>query len=171
MGATIGGWTTTSAHTGGDPARGLRLSGFVDCASGRNSRLRLEAAFVQAGFLRDFPAQPNRHVTENSLEFGVHAFSHPISGTSLRVFAGPLLTAGLGCGTDGSNASGGRVPCGELGLDDGGSVRIGGVVGVHGAWSRTRQITLDLHAQGNTVAAARGRGAMIAMSVGVRLPR
>lgn len=159
----------TGAKAGNDPASGFRLSGSYDRPFQMNARWRIEAAFVQAWFTRDFPDKPNRHVTENSIELGVHLVSRPLGNSAFRAFIGPVISVGIGCGTDGFNDSNGRVACdGDVGD---GTTRVGAALGLHGERGSANRFTLDLQGQGNTVAAARGRGAVIAVTFGLRLPR
>lgn len=169
FGAAFGGWVTTAAGPENDPARGFRLSGSYDRPFRTAARWRFEAAFVQAGFTRDFPTRPNRHVTENSLELTTHLMSAPAGTSRLRAFIGPVLSVGIGCGTDGENDSNGRVACDGDGGD--GNVRVGAAAGLHTEWGSTRQFTLELQCQGNTIAAARGKGPVIVLSAGLRVPR
>ena len=169
FGVAFGGWVTTAAGPENDPARGFRLSGSYDRPFRTAARWRFEAAFVQAGFTRDFPTRPNRHVTENSLEVTTHLMSAPAGMSRLRAFIGPVLSVGIGCGTDGENDSNGRVACDGDGGD--GNVRVGAAAGLHTEWGNTRQFTLDLQCQGNTIAAARGKGPVVVLSAGLRVPR
>lgn len=170
-GGALGGWITTSARPEDDPAKGFRLSGYVDRAWQRGGRLRFEGAFTQAGFTRDFPSRANRHVTENSIEIAVHAMSRPLGASKVRAFVGPVFSIGIGCGTDGSNDSNGRVPCNESGLGNDGDTRLGAALGLHSELGATRRLTADLRAQMNTIATSRGRGLVICLSVGLRLPK
>ncbi len=169
LGASFGGWMTTSAKEGNDPVSGFRLGGSYDRPFQTSARWRIEAAFVQAGFTRDFPLKPNRHVTENSLELAAHWMSAALGTARVRVFIGPVLTVGIGCGTDGSNDPNGRIACdGDAGD---GTTRVGAAVGLHAEWGSTRQFTLDLQGQGNTIAAARGQGPAVFVGIGIRFPR
>ncbi|MHB8839337.1 MAG: hypothetical protein ACYC7F_10330 [Gemmatimonadaceae bacterium] len=171
FGAALGGWSTTGARPEDDPAKGLRLSGYFDRAWQQHARLRFEGAFTQAGFTRDFPARLNRHVSENSIELAVHAMSRPLGTMKLRAFAGPVISVGIGCGTDGENDSNGRVGCDESGIGNDGNTRVGGALGFHGELGAAGRLTFDLRAQANTIAAARGRGAAVSLSLGFRTPR
>lgn len=169
FGASFGGWMTTGAKEGNDPARGFRLNGSYDHPFQANARWRVEGAFVQAGFTRDFPVMPNRHVTENSLELAAHWMSSAVGAARVRAFIGPLLSVGIGCGTDGSNDENGRIACdGDAGD---GQVRVGAALGLHAEWGSTRQFTVDLQGQGSTIAATRGNGPVIVLGAGLRLPR
>jgi hypothetical protein len=169
FGAAFGGWATTGAGPENDPARGFRLSGSYDRPFRTAARWRIEGAFVQAGFTRDFPTRPNRHVTENSLEVSTHLMSASAGNSRLRAFIGPVLSVGIGCGTDGENDSNGRVACDGDGGD--GNMRVGAAAGLHAEWGNARQFTLELQGQGNTIAAARGKGPVIVLSAGLRVPR
>jgi len=169
LGGAFGGWATTGARPENEVAKGFRLSVALDRPWLGEARWRVEGAFMQAGFTRDFPLRPNQHVTENSIELAVHVMSRPLGGSSFRAFVGPVVSVGIGCGTDGFNDSNGRVACDGDGGD--GTTRVGAVLGVHGEWGRANQFTLDLQGQANTVAAARGKGAVIAATLGLRLPR
>ncbi len=169
FGASFGGWMTTGAKEGNDPATGFRLSGSYDRPFQANARWRIEGAFVQAGFTRDFPSKPNRHVTENSLELAAHWMSPAVGVARVRAFLGPVLTVGIGCGTDGSNDANGRIACNGDGGD--GTARVGVALGLHAEWGSARQFTLSLQGQGNTVAAARGKGPAMFMGFGIRFPR
>jgi hypothetical protein len=169
FGASFGGWMTASAKEGNDPARGFRLSASYDRPFHASARWRLEGAFAQAGFTRDFPSAPNRHVTENSLELAGHVMSRPLGGRKIRAFLGPVTSVGIGCGTDGQNDTNGRIACdGDAGD---GTVRFGVAVGLHAEWGSTRQFTLELQGQGNTIATARGKGPAIVLSAGLTVPR
>lgn len=167
----FGGWVTTGARAENDPAKGFRVSASYDRPWQLAARVRVEGAFVQAGFTRDFPLRPNQLVTENSLEFGVHLMSRPLGASRFRAFAGPVVSVGIGCGTDGFNDSNGRVGCNESGVGNDGDTRIGGAMGLHGEFGATRHLTLDLRAQANTIASSRGRGPAITVAVGLRQPR
>lgn len=169
FGASFGSWMTTGAKEGNDPARGFRLSGSYDQPFQTNARWRLEGAFLQAGFTRDFPLKPNRHVTENSLELAAHWMSSAVGAARVRAFLGPVLTVGIGCGTDGSNDDNGRIACDGDSGD--GTTRVGAALGLHAEWGTAQQFTVNLQGQGNTVAATRGRGPVIAVTCGIRLPR
>lgn len=171
IGAALGGWSTTGARPADDPARGLRLSGIYDRPWHATARWRVEGAFVQAGFTRDFPTRPNRHVTENSLEFGAHLMSRPIGTTQIRAFAGPVVAVGIGCGTDGENDSNGRISCSDFGLGNSGELRLGAALGAHSELGESRRLTLDFRAQVNTIGAARGRGPALSVAIGLRVPR
>ncbi|MDP1889260.1 MAG: hypothetical protein Q8K55_00095 [Gemmatimonadaceae bacterium] len=169
FGAAFGGWMTTDAGPENNPARGIRLSGSYDRPFRTAARWRLEAAFVQAGFTRDFPTRPNRHVTENSLELATLLMSASAGWAPVRAFIGPVLSVGIGCGTDGENDSDGRVACDGDGGDE--TVSVGAAIGLHAALGSVRQFTLELQGQGNTIAAARGKGPVILLSAGLRVPR
>lgn len=169
FGAAFGGWMTTGAKEGNEPAVGFRLSGSYDRPFRTNARWRIEAAFVQAGFSRDFPDRPNRHVTENSIEVGIHLSSRPFGGSAFRAFLGPVVSVGIGCGTDGFNDSNGRVACDGDGGD--GTTRLGAALGLQAEWGNARQFMVNLQGQGNTVAATRGQGPVIAATFGFRFPR
>lgn len=167
--ASFGGWMTTGAKEGNDPASGFRLSGSYDRPFQANARWRLEGAFVQTGFTRDFPSKPNRHVTENSLELAAHWMSAAVGVARVRAVLGPVFTVGIGCGTDGSNDENGRIACDSDGGD--GNASVGAVLGLHAEWGSDRQFTLELQGQGSTIATARGTGPAIVLSAGLRIPR
>lgn len=169
FGAAFGGWMTTGAGPENDPARGFRLSSSYDRPFRTAARWRIEGAFVQAGFTRDFPTRPNRHVTENSLEIATHLMSAPAGASRLRAFVGPVLSVGIGCGTDGENDSNGRVACDGDSGD--GNVRVGAAAGLRAEWGNTKQFTFELQCHGNTIAAARGKGPVIVLNIGLRVPR
>jgi len=169
VGGAFGGWATTGARPENEVAKGFRLSVALDRPWLGEARWQVEGAFMQAGFTRDFPLRPNQHVTENSIELALHAMSRPLGGSAFRAFAGPVVSVGIGCGTNGLNDSNGRVACDGDGGD--GTTRVGAALGVHGEWGRANQFTLDLQGQGNTVASARGRGAVIAVTFGIRVLR
>lgn len=169
FGAAFGGWMTTGTREGNNPASGFRLSSSYDRPFQAKRRWRIEGVFVQAGFTRDFPDKLNRHVTENSIEFGAQFVSGPVTRGALRAFAGPVVSVGIGCGTDGSNDPNGRIACDGDGGD--GAARVGATLGLHAEWGSARQFTMNLQGQGNTIATARGRGAAIAVGIGIRLPR
>lgn len=169
FGGTFGGWITTGARPENDPATGFRLSAYYDHAWQQTARVRIEGAFVQAGFTRDFATRLNQHVTENSIELGVHLMSRLLGASRFRAFAGPVVSVGIGCGTDGLNDSNGRVACDGDGGD--GATRVGAAVGLHSELGATGRMTVDFRAQANTIASTRGRGPAIAVAVGLRLPR
>lgn len=171
VGVSLGGWVTTGARASQNPASGFRLAASLDRPALRTARWRVEGAFVQSGYTRDFPTGPSKHATENSLELAAHLLSSPIGGRVVRAFVGPAVSVGIGCGTDGSNDPNGRIACGSDSGGKSGTVRVGAALGLHAEWGNARQFTLELQGQGNTIAAARGQGPAIVVSAGMRLPR
>jgi len=164
----FGGWITTGARPENDPAKGFRLSAAYDRPWQQTARMRVEGAFVQAGFTRDFPLRPNQHVTENSIEIALHLMSRPLGASRFRAFVGPVVSVGVGCGTDGNNDSNGRVGCDESGVGNDGDTRFGGALGLHSELGASGRFTLDLRAQANTIASVRGRGAALTVALGLR---
>jgi hypothetical protein len=171
MGVELGGWVTTGARVDQNAASGYRLAGSVDGPAFTAARWRVQGAFVQAGYTRDFATGPSKHATENSLELAAHLLSSPIGSGTVRGFVGPAISVGIGCGTDGSNDPNGRIACGTDTGGKSGTIRVGAAAGVRAEWGSTRQFTLELQGQGNSIAAVRGKGPAIVVSAGLRLPR
>ncbi|MEN9818443.1 MAG: hypothetical protein RLZ32_2323 [Gemmatimonadota bacterium] len=174
MSMGLGGWRSTGAATGDTPSVGVRVAGALDWPMGARAEgagARLEGAFSQGAFTRDYPGRPNQRTNENGLELVGVVHSARLGGSGVRGFAGGAVVVGLGCGTDSDNDPNGLVACPADGLAPG-TVRGGGVAGVQRGWNgNALEVVTDLRALVLLDAASRARGPMVGITVWLRKPR
>jgi hypothetical protein len=169
----LGGWRSTAAASGDTPSVGVRVAGALDWPMGARTDgagVRLEGAFSQGAFTRDYPGRPNQRTNENGLELVGVVRSRPVGAAALRGFAGGVGVVGVGCGTDSRNDPNGLVACPADGLAPG-TVRGGAVVGVERGWrGRTVDVGIDLRVQQLLDAASRQRGPVLGVNGWLRFP-
>jgi hypothetical protein len=169
----LGGWRSTGAANGDTPSVGVRVAGALDWPMGTRAEgagVRLEGAFSQGAFTRDYPGRPNQRTNENGLELVGVVRSRPLGGAALRGFVGGVGVVGVGCGTDSYNDPNGLVACPADGLAPG-TVRGGGVVGVERWWrGRAVDVGIDVRVVQFLDAASRQRGPALGVNGWLRFP-
>jgi hypothetical protein len=168
----LGAWRSLSSPSGDSPVVGVRVAGALEWrARADGVGVRLEGAFSQGAFRRDYPGRPNQRTNENGVELVGVAHSARMGGTGLRGYAGGAVVVGLGCGTDSYNDPNGLVACPADGLAPG-TVRGGGVAGVQRGWKgNALEVVTDLRALVLLDAASRRRGPVMGFTLWLRKPR
>ncbi|MEN9818673.1 MAG: hypothetical protein RLZ32_2553, partial [Gemmatimonadota bacterium] len=93
----LGGWRSTGAASGDTPSVGVRVAGALDWPMGTRAEgmgMRLEGAFSQGAFTRDYPGRPNQRTNENGLELVGVVRSSRLGGSGVRGFVGGVGVVG-----------------------------------------------------------------------------